>query len=705
MSSFSFGEIDTSVKKKNINLTSDKGILLHSQDTGKSKHVLILLESLKVSKDLLFSIVAWTKQGLGPGFDFDIVASSNYSVTREQIKKAGVQDFYEESRSNFKEYIRPTTIAILTSGYALTAVTLNSDITVDGFYDVVFNKSYFYSPYTETTIVPIDSFDHLFKKNDMGAYIRKDNSRQQFAEYQLYQVKTKYEDLLKHPPIFRPKKRVVTSHEDWKTFYNEYKDHIKYPKVAWDTETSGFHFKKDRIGCISASFDGKVGWFIPWKFVNLEEFDNLISGKYQIFANGKFDAKFAHDKGIPNAKVYGDVVSLGQMLNEMRSNSLKSLAYYYTAFGGYDDELDRYKKIHKITNYLDIPEHIMIPYATMDAIVTFIVHEVMQDQLTALDKKFPPPVFGDTRGWSMRDYYERVRIPSINAFTKIEQVGVVVNLEVWDRNSDIVEGKIRDIKKSLMSSFSVASISAFTSSFEEFLPDDVFELEEGNDLKSGMKLGKILEAEGWPCYGRAKAGYYLTGDEQLSRWKNDGYAQAHEISNLRSYLVLQKTFLGRKGTNEGWRQYITYHEKDGTYRIHPTYGVMATESGRNSCSNPNWQQVPSGSLDAYLFKQIFYVPDPDKYLQLTIDKKAYQVRLCALDTGNETDVLYRGYLANDDLDLHSKTGYGVFAKGEKYTFVEINGKEYYAEQEVKVVRNGIELVVHAIDVQENDDLM
>jgi len=52
----------------------------------------------------------------------------------------------------------------------------------------------------------------------------------------------------------------------------------------------------------------------------------------------------------------------GHLLNGMRSNSLKTHAFHYTNYGGYDLELEKFKwKYPGLQNYLQIPDAIRIP--------------------------------------------------------------------------------------------------------------------------------------------------------------------------------------------------------------------------------------------------------------------------------------------------------------------------------------------------------
>jgi DNA polymerase I-like protein with 3'-5' exonuclease and polymerase domains len=73
------------------------------------------------------------------------------------------------------------------------------------------------------------------------------------------------------------------------------------------------------------------------------------------------------------------------------------------------------------------------------------------------------------------------------------------------------------------------------------------------------------------------------------------------LKELRSYNVAKGTFI------EGWGDFLIDHP-DGTCRIHSNCNAFGTESFRHSMKDPNFQQLPSGSVIAPLVKKLFTVP-------------------------------------------------------------------------------------------------
>ena len=695
--SFDFGDINVSIKKKNQNLIV-KELSLYHKISNKERHLLFLLEYPIKELGLQVALLKWVEKQF-PGFDIDIISASAINIDNEEtIKKQGIYRFYLENGSEFSTYIRENTI-IIPFGYALSAITRSYDLSTECFYDFIFNKTYFYSPQTGTNVFPIDSVYSLFKETLGGNFTLKDCSRVYFALYQFQKIKDNYEELKSVESPERLKIEVLKTEEDWKIFYNTYRN--KRCKLALDIETTGLNFLRDEIICVTMSFDGHTGYFIPGNIIDPMELNEFLENKEQIGQNYKFDVKFLKKHGIENACIHHDTLQLGQLLNEMRFNGLKSLAYHYSQYGGYDEELDRYKDKYRPAHYGEIPLSIMCRYATMDAIITFIINEKMQEQLTWIDNNFKPI---HENGWSLRDLYEKVKIPSCNSFVKIEMHGIYVDEKKWDENATVIENKINEIKEKLRESFNLSS-----SEIDVFLfYDEKSASSKKDELQSGMKLGKIIEKLGWECLGRAKAGYYLTGDDQLERWKST-HPEAKLLQELRTYLTVQKTFMGKPyDYSMGWRRYVEHHE-DGSSRIHPVYSPMLAETQRNKCGDPNWQQGVAHGECAKLFKQI--IGAPEGYYLTTLDFSGFQMRLAALDVRDSGDSLFKAYLNDENLDVHSLTGYNVFCKDQSFDINEIvitdgNKKRIlFPHEEIEVLRKDEHLKIKASDLIESDVLM
>jgi DNA polymerase I-like protein with 3'-5' exonuclease and polymerase domains len=687
---FEFG-VDIGVKPKYQDKVNTD-ILISSKHTYGNAHVLLLLENRPGSVEgFKHYIDNFFKANL-PHFDYDVVVTAKLDLNLQAIKKYGVYKFYQENHSDFKRYIQDNTV-IITSGYALQAITESDDLSIECFYDYIFNKTYFFAPQTNTYVFPIDSFTTTLMRWENNGYKSTDCSRLEFAKLQFLYIKDHYDFLSCQPPLQRFHIVQATSTSMWKDVYEESK---KYKKVSKDLETDGLDFTHNRIGCISLSFDGKTGFYIPWEYVNKEELDLMLGRMYQIGTNSKFDDKFLRKAGIKNAYTHSDNLQLGHLLNEMRFNGQKSLAYHYTLHGGYDHELDLYIQAFRPASYLDIP--LLPSYAAQDAIHAFTMEAVMQEQLTQQDIAFPPPKPG---WWKVRDFYERIIMPYENLFTQIEYTGFCVDLQKWNANSLLLQADILDLKEPLRKALHLTT-NAYSEGFNDLFGDSG--VIEKDELDSGKQLGEILEGLKWPCLGRTKNGWYKTGDEELKRWAQRGHTEATVIQEMRSLLTLQKTFMGLPGAEDkGWRPHITPAE-DGTVRIHPSYSTMLMATYRNGCQIPNYQQIPASSKKAELFKQILTVPNIHNQYLVTLDYSSAQIRLAAID--GKDPVLLKAFKENPNADIHSKTGFSIFCRGIEFPIEEIHidNKVFFPQELVQIKRNGKIQRIEASELVETDTL-
>lgn len=660
MSGFSFGNIKISSKKQVLDLKLYDNPVLSDKSNAYATYDFVPVVLVdEVYEGFALNAIEKFLHRVNLR-KYKIISAINCQINDKVVKAEGKIRFYKNNRSNFYDYI-PQYAPIITVGAALYSVILEDDIYPSYAQQIIFGKPNFWfsedlTPSKGHWIYPIESFRDIFAR---GFKDPVESYKTELARIQINNlVKKAPKPIPRYPKIIKHK--IETSEQFIKEFYepNKYK---KGELLSWDLETSGLDFLKDRIGCITLSFDGKEGWYIPWKIIDQnplckEHLREILKNNKQCLANGKFDIKYLWREGIPEAHVDEDLLALGHSMDETRSNSLKTLAFYYTEFGGYERPLDILKeklsKGREISYIDDIPEDVLWDYAVMDAIVTRRAFANAMNHAKELDKKHPNPL--SSKG--IVDYYYERRIPAENMYSKIEYKGVYINKEKLDNLRRELNIELIKIKKQLSEAFDVG---------EDF------------DWSSSKKLGTLIESKGWEELGRSKAGDYLTGDFQLSRWKQD-HPEAKLICQMKEIQTLINTFMGEEtknsivadflGTNDekgskGWSKCLVYHPEDNSWRMHPNYRPMYADSGRSRCTNPNMQQIPSHSNWAKRVKQCISTPNNDDYYLCTIDYSSLQLRLAAIDQ-REDDFL-REVLRRPNADIHCATAYTTLVQGRK----------------------------------------
>ena len=696
-SNFSFGNINVDSKKHALRLNISSNAVLRDRSTANASYNFtpaVLCDEIYDEESLNVICKFLERKKLTR---YILLSAINCKISKEQVKddqKTGIIEFYKTNISDFEKYIDKNA-PILTVGAALYSLLQEDDIYPSHVLQTPFCVTHFWFSRDLTTerlhqVFPIESFRDLIetkkivdksKKPGPKGYPLIDTGILEYPRdsYKTAQAEDQITRLIKHgaekPPRYPKLNKIfIESTEDFhERFYLPNKDR-RGDYLAWDTETSGLHFMKDQLGCITLSYDGVTGYYVPWKYVIKDELNEILKNSRQILANGKFDIKFLWKNGVPAARVDEDTLLLAHTLDETRTNSLKAMAFYYSEYGGYERKLDSYRKKTGIDNFLEIPEEILREYAVMDAIVTRRVFDRMINHVRQLDKALPNEFSKDT----LEDYYHNRRIPSSNMYAQLEYRGVYINKEKLDALRLQMYDYIDDLKRQL---------------------SEAFEVSKHFDWSSSQALGRLLEAKGWENLGTVKAGGYQTSDDQLTRWAKT-HPEAKLLQTLRSVSVLVNTFVGDAEGTKGWSQYLIYHPEDNSYRMHCDYFPMGTDSGRTRCQKPNLQNTPTHGLFTKEIKSCISTCDDDNYLLATIDYSSLQMRLASID-GEIEDDLWKAF-QHPGVDIHSQTAWSTFFANKEIDVTTIeteDGKKYLGEEQVFIEGKGF---IFGKDLTEED---
>lgn len=618
-----FQKLDPNVPRKFQDHVMDSPILYGNPKTSK---VVFITDSSNRRQITLI------KQAMRRVFgqdspDFTLLYAFTFNILKKDFDK-NMAKYVFDNTINFKEYIEPGT-KIISIGRAIYTLTKNTSFNASAFYAFDYVDSYFYHPELESFVFPVDDFFIMADFNQARL-------QQTFNSFFLFkQIQKAYSFNSSKIRIPTPKIEVV---ENPNEFLTKHKD--KQIKVAWDLETTGLTFYKDNIMCITMSFDGITGYYLDFNKIDLKLLDEFFKNKYQIGANLKFDIKFLRFLGLKNVKVDFDTLNAGHTLNEMASNSLGSHGWRYTYFGGHEIELKRYlRKNPKITSFEFIPKSILSKYATLDSIVTFQAYKKQLGELKKDEKLFK--------------YYFEQTIPNLNMFADIELDGVYVD---WDYLKDLkedLEVQKNEIQKEI---YDLAGIGEF-------------------NISSQKELSRVLKEElKLPDIGfESKSGSYSTKEEAMNIWISQGYDIAKKIMDFRSIETQINTFVGDEKSNSAYWKF----KADKTKTIHPNYMVMLTQSHRNKCNSPNFQQIPKRVSHAPKIRKMFNHPSED-FLLIEGDYSGFQMRVAAILSKDknliEAFTKYGG-------DVHSTTAVAIFHRDWTVDqFIKVRHEEPYKTQ-------------------------
>jgi len=410
-----------------------------------------------------------------------------------------------------------------------------------------------------------------------------------------------------HPQqaYIKPTYQVVTTKAATATIIKKL---LKTPRglISCDIETAGFNPRSDRILSVHITpHPGKhVYTFtpkcIPWLKALLES--KKIKWNYH---NGKFDIKFFRLQYGINAHVDDDTMLMSYTLDETGGvHDLESVSSDHLASPNWKAMLDQYLP-KKFASYEIIPTDVLHEYGSYDAGNTERLRSVLWPKIVAQP--------------NLKQLYEDILIPAVDYLAEVETNGFTVDLKRLGENGVYFQAEQERILSDIadMCGHSVNPNS----------PPQMQQL-----LFNELHLPNIAKGS--------------TAKEILDK-----------LFIRTEHPIIPKIKEYRKAT----KAYGTYVKgllddiDPSTGRIHTTYNIHGTVTGRLSSSNPNMQNIPRL---AQLRGQ--FVASPGHYL-LEIDLSQAELRLLAA-LSQDPD-LVRVYLT--DGDLHNDLAIYLF--GTRFT--------------------------------------
>ena len=389
-------------------------------------------------------------------------------------------------------------------------------------------------------------------------------------------------------------------------------------EFAFDIETTGFYFYKHDILGIGFSWKKYTGVYIPlivggeeyWANSQLSVIDDLkrvMENSAKKYAhNGKFDVKFINHHWDCNVKNFSiDTMLLHYILDENTRHGLKELSdTYYRDLRGYSDDLKSNITQTKMDAeaFGSVPLDVLGPYCAMDCDATFRLAKDLSKRLTPALKKL----------------LDKFYMPLTKAYIKAETDGVQIDVKYIEEKIVEYTHRIKDLEAEIY----MAAGRPF-------------------NINSPKQMQEVLFNElGYKPTDKTATGGYSTGEGALKKMR-DKKGIVNKILELR----------GRK------KMVSTYFESllekvDGNGRIHPSFLLHGTVTGRLSSRNPNITNIPRDTDVKGLF-----IPAPNYYF-VEFDYSQAELRTVAWYAQDKT--MMQEYI--DEVDLHTATAATMFKK-------------------------------------------
>ncbi|MFZ1679881.1 MAG: DNA polymerase I, partial [Rhizobiaceae bacterium] len=268
-------------------------------------------------------------------------------------------------------------------------------------------------------------------------------------------------------------------------------------------------------------------------------------------------------------------------------------------------------------------------YAAEDADVTLRLWHVLKPRLAA-------------EGLSA--VYERLERPLVAVLATMEERGIAIDRQILSRLSgDFAQGAAA-------------------------LEEDIYRLAgERFTIGSPRQLGDILfDRMGLPGGAKTKTGQWSTTASVLEDLAAEGHELPRRIVDWRQLTKLKSTYTDA----------LPGFVHPSTQRVHTSYAMAATTTGRLSSSEPNLQNIPVRTPEGRRIRTAF-VPEPGHVL-ISADYSQIELRVLA----HVADIAQLRKAFEDGIDIHAMTASEMFG-------VPVEGMPPEVRRRAKAINFGI----------------
>jgi DNA polymerase-1 len=329
-------------------------------------------------------------------------------------------------------------------------------------------------------------------------------------------------------------------------------------------------------------------------------------GMLKIGQNLKFDFQIFAVRGIEIAS-YDDTLLMSYVVDAGRSDhGLDPLAQRYFNHRTIDfNEVTKAGKTRMTFDCVEIEK--ATEYAAEDADATLRLWQVLKPRLAAEH---------------MLNVYETLERPLLRVLADMERRGISIDRQVLSRLSGEFAQEAAGLE---------AEINKLAG--------------ETVNVGSPKQMGDILFGKlGLPGGTKTKTGQWATGARVLDELAEQGHELPQKILDWRQVSKLKSTYTDA----------LPGYVNPTTHRVHTSYALAATTTGRLSSSEPNLQNIPIRTEDGRKIRRAF-IADRG-YKLVSADYSQIELRLLAEIAGIEQ--LRKAF--RDGLDIHAMTASEMF---------------------------------------------
>ena len=387
--------------------------------------------------------------------------------------------------------------------------------------------------------------------------------------------------------------------------------------VAVDTETDSLNPHETNLVGISLCYDEGVACYIP-----LQHGTQKVLEKKIVLDKLK---SLLEDKSI---KKIGQNIKFDYIIflkNKIKLNSIEDtmLMSYVLDAGKHRHNMDRLSEIHLNHKPISFKEvagtgksqisfdkveiKLATEYAAEDADVTFRLYSLFKERL------------GQEKLLKIYELFEK---PLVSLLAQMEIEGIKIDSNFLNELSKKFDTKIKKLEKDI-----------FKESKKEF------------NIGSPKQLGEILYNElKIAALKKTKKGGFATSATVLEDLVFKGHKLPKLVLDWRQLTKLKNTYTDT----------LPEHVNSETYRVHTSFLLAATTTGRLASSEPNLQNIPIKTEDGKEIRKAFVAEK--NYTLISADYNQIEMRILA-DIADVKE-LKKAFKNNED--IHSLTASQVF---------------------------------------------
>ncbi|MEL6948464.1 MAG: DNA polymerase, partial [Pseudomonadota bacterium] len=256
----------------------------------------------------------------------------------------------------------------------------------------------------------------------------------------------------------------------------------------------------------------------------------------------------------------------------------------------------------------------------------------------------------------MTTVYERLERPLVEVICRMEARGISVDRQILSR------------------------LSGDLAQRAAALEDEIYDLAgQKFNVGSPKQLGEILfDQMGLPGGKKTKTGQWATGAQQLEDLAAEGHELPRRIVDWRQLTKLKSTY------TDALPGFIN----PTTKRVHTSYAMAATTTGRLSSSDPNLQNIPIRTEAGRKIRTAFVAEQGNKLI--SADYSQIELRVLA----HVADIPQLKQAFADGVDIHAMTASEMFG-------VPVEGMDPMVRRQAKAINFGIIYGISAFGLANN----